>query len=97
MATFTNQATLSYNGITVSSNIAVGEMLEVLEITKTAANSTYVPGDELTYAVSLINTGATALDGITLTDDLGGYTFGTVGTLYPLSYVAGSLLYYSSF
>ena len=31
MATFTNQATLTYNGIRVSSNIATGEMLEVLE------------------------------------------------------------------
>lgn len=94
MATFTNQATLSYNGITVSSNITTGQILEVLEISKTAAHDTYVPGDELTYAVSLVNTGATALGGITLTDDLGGYTFGTVGTLYPLSFVDGSLLYY---
>ncbi|MBP0990646.1 MAG: DUF11 domain-containing protein, partial [Oscillospiraceae bacterium] len=56
-------------------------MLEVLEISKTAASETYVPADELTYSISLINTGNTALNGITLTDDLGGYTFGTVGTV----------------
>lgn len=85
MATFTNQATLTYNGITVSSNITTGEMLEVLQISKSATQDTYVPGDELTYTVSLVNTGATALENITLTDDLGGYTFGTVGTVYPLS------------
>ncbi|MBO4693547.1 MAG: DUF11 domain-containing protein [Clostridia bacterium] len=94
MATFTNQATLTYNGVTVSSNITTGEMLEVLEISKTAAHSTYVPGDELTYTVSLINTGATTLNGITLTDDLGGYNFGQIGTLYPLSFIDDSLLYY---
>ncbi len=94
MATFTNQATLSYNGVTVSSNVAVGEILEALQVSKTAAHGTYVPGDELTYTVALLNTGVTAIDGITLTDDLGGYTFGTVGTLYPLSFVDGSLLYY---
>ena len=94
MATFTNQATLTYNGVRVSSNVASGEMLEVLEISKTAAPDTYVPGDELTYSVALINTGNSALSGITLTDDLGGYTFGTVGTLYPLSFVAGSVIYY---
>ena len=94
MATFTNQATLSYNGIRVSSNIATGEMLAVLEISKTALNDTYVPGDELTYSVSLINTGNTALTGITLTDDLGGYTFGTVGTVYPLSLTDTTVLYY---
>lgn len=94
MATFTNQATLSYNGIRVSSNIATGEMLEVLEISKTAASATYVPADELTYSVSLINTGSTALTGITLTDDLGGYTFGTAGTVYPLSLVDSTVIYY---
>ena len=94
MATFTNQATLTYNGIRVSSNIATGEMLEVLEISKTAASATYVPGDELTYSVSLINTGATPLTGITITDDLGGYTFGTAGTVYPLALADNNVLYY---
>lgn len=94
MATFTNQATLSYNGIRVSSNIATGEMLEVLEISKTAASATYVPADELTYSVSLINTGSTPLTGITLTDDLGGYTFGTAGTVYPLALVDTAVVYY---
>ncbi|MBO7520495.1 MAG: DUF11 domain-containing protein [Clostridia bacterium] len=94
MATFTNQATLTYNGISISSNIATGEMLEVLEISKTAASATYVPGDELTYSVSLINTGDTALNGITLTDDLGGYTYGTAGTVYPLALADNNVLYY---
>lgn len=94
MATFTNQATLTYNGLTVASNIAVGEMLEVLEISKNAAQDTYVPGDELTYTVSLINTGSAALSGITLTDDLGGYEFGETAILYPLEFISGSLLYY---
>ena len=94
MATFTNQATLTYNGIRVSSNIATGEMLEVLEISKTAASDTYVPADELTYSVSLINTGSTPLTGITLTDDLGGYTFGTVGTVYPLTLADTAVVYY---
>ncbi|MBO4433452.1 MAG: hypothetical protein J5852_07975 [Clostridia bacterium] len=94
MATFTNQATLTYNGIRVSSNIATGEMLEVLEISKTAAGTTYVPADELTYSVSLINTGSTPLTGITLTDDLGGYTFGTVGTVYPLTLADTAVVYY---
>ena len=36
MATFTNQATLTYNGGTASSNITTGELLEVLTATKTA-------------------------------------------------------------
>ncbi|MBR4910999.1 MAG: DUF11 domain-containing protein [Clostridia bacterium] len=94
MATFTNQATLTYNGITLSSNIATGEMLEVLEISKTASSATYVPGDELTYTVALINTGATVLTGITVTDDMGGYTFGTAGTVYPLALSDTAVLLY---
>ena len=94
MATFTNQATLTYNGVTVSSNITTGEMLEVLEISKTAASDTYVPGDELTYTVSLINTGSTALNNVTITDNLGGYTFGSVGTVYPLALSGEDVLLY---
>ena len=36
MATFTNQATLRYNGNVVNSNITTGELLEVLAASKTA-------------------------------------------------------------
>ena len=93
MATFTNKATLSYNGGSVDSNTVTGELLEVLSITKTAVLDEYTPGDSVTYVIALRNTGPTALTGLTLTDDLGGYPFGA-GTLYPLTYVAGSATYY---
>ena len=36
MATFTNRATLSYNGRTTDSNTVVGTFLETLSVTKTA-------------------------------------------------------------
>ena len=70
MATITNQAALSYNGITTLSNIAVGELVEVLTVTKTAADTTYTPGGTKTYAISLVNSGATAFTGLTITDTL---------------------------
>ena len=89
MAIFSNQATLTYNGSSTNSNIVYGELLEVLTATKTAVEGSYTPGDRLTYVVTLRNTGTTALTGLTVTDDLGGYTFGT-GTVYPLTYVADS-------
>ena len=38
MATFTNQAILTYNNTTTSSNIVEGELVEVLSATKTAVN-----------------------------------------------------------
>ena len=93
MAIFSNQATLTYNGGTTNSNIVYGELLEVLNATKTAVEGTYQPGDLVTYVVTLRNTGTTALTGLTISDDLGGYPFGT-GTLYPLTYEADSVLYY---
>ena len=75
MASFTNMATLSYNGSQINSNVVTGELQDALTVTKTAVSGSYRPGDTVTYVVTLTNTG-TALTGLTLTDDLGGYTAG---------------------
>ena len=97
MAQFTNQATLSYNGSVVNSNVAVGEILEALSAQKTAVRETYVAGDTITYVISLRNAGAAAWTGLTVSDDLGAYAFGTPAeTVYPLEYVAPSIQYYSN-
>ena len=89
MALFSNQATLVYNGNTTNSNIAYGEILDVLAATKTAVEGTYTPGGLVTYVVTLRNTGTGALNGLTITDNLGAYTVGGV-TVTPLTYEAGS-------
>ena len=96
MATFTNQATLTYNGSTVVSNVAVGEYRAALDVAKAASGTTYVPGEPVTYVVSLRNTGETALTGFTVTDNLGAYTLTSGTTVYPLSYVAGSVMLYQN-
>ena len=93
MAQFTNQAQLSYNNATINSNVAVGEVLEVLTAAKTAVTETYTQGDTVTYAISAVNSGAIPLTGITVTDNLGAYQFAET-TLYPLSYVDGSVRLY---
>ena len=93
MATFTNQATLRYNGNVVNSNITTGELIEVLSATKTAVIDEYTQGSEITYVIQIVNSGNIAFTGLTLTDNLGEYTFGT-GTLVPLDYVDGSVQYY---
>ena len=95
MATFTNQATLTYNGQTTTSNVTVGELVETLTAAKTAVVPTYDPDGRVTYVISLVNSGATPLTGLTVTDDLGGYTFNGA-TVYPLSYTAGSVRYYQN-
>ena len=93
MASFTNFATLSYNGGTTNSNIVTGEILEALTAVKTAVSANYSAGDRITYALSLVNTGTAAVTDYTVTDNLGGYTVGA-NTVYPLAYNAGSVRYY---
>ena len=93
MATFFNQATLRYNNTVTNSNIASGELVEVLSVTKTAVRDTYQVGEDITYAVSILNSGTVPFAGLTVTDDLGAYTVGTT-TVTPLTYGEGSVRYY---
>ncbi|MBR5538747.1 MAG: hypothetical protein IKU61_02485 [Clostridia bacterium] len=95
MAIFTNQATLSYNGTTVNSNIVTGNIVEVLAASKTAVGGTFSVGDDITYIISITNSGAIPFTNVTVTDNLGEYDFGT-GTLTPLDYVEGSAVYYQN-
>ena len=95
MATFFNQATLSYNGNVRSSNITSGEIINVLSATKSAVTDTYSTNDDIVYIISIVNTGTSAFNGITITDDLGEYTVaGTAVTAVPLTYVEDSVKYY---
>lgn len=92
MAIYTNQATLSYNNVVVNSNIATGEILEVLNIQKSALNSFYDNNSIITYVLTLNNTGSNVLTDLTVTDNLGAYVYNTL-TLVPLTYVDGSIRY----
>ena len=95
MAIFTNQATLTYNGSSTNSNIAYGEILDVLVATKTAVEGSYTPGQIVTYVVTLRNTGNASLTGLVVTDDLGGYDFNGA-TVYPLTYEDGSVALFTN-
>ncbi len=92
MPTFSNTATLTYNGITVTSNTVTGEITQVLTAWKTASVDSYRQGDDITYIVGIRNSGATDFNGVTLTDDLGAYTAGTA-TPVPLTYTGDPVLY----
>ena len=95
MAIFSNQATLTYNGNSTNSNIAYGEILDVLVATKTSVEGSYSPGQLVTYVVTLRNTGNTSLNGLLVTDNLGGYDFNGT-TVYPLTYEDGSVALFSN-
>lgn len=98
MATFTNQATLTYSNIIIRSNIVTGEIIpNEGEITaaKTAAFDRYNRNSTVIYTLRIENTTNEDIEGLTVTDNLGGYPFGTPEeTVYPLEYIAGSVQYY---
>lgn len=93
MARFTNFATLSYNGGTTDSNTVTGELLEALLLNKTSVLNDYAVRDNVTYIISIVNSGTAPITDLTVTDDLGSYTLNEE-TLYPLTYINGSLRYY---
>ena len=95
MAFFTNQAQLRYGNEITNSNITVGEIQEVLTVTKTAVKETYRQGGTVTYIISIVNAGTAEYTGLTLSDDLGTYAFGTT-TRTPLDYSAGPIRYYQN-
>lgn len=95
MATFFNQARLSYNGITTTSNMVTGEVVDALTATKTAVVETYTRGDRITYVINLVNTGTAPYTDLTITDNLGSYTVES-GTATPLNYTDGSMQYYQN-
>ncbi len=93
MATFTNQAAISYNGITVNSNIVTGEITQALTVTKNAVTDAYRQGDTITYVIALRNTGTVPYTDLTIADDLGTYNTGTADVT-PLSFNGEPILYY---
>lgn len=93
MAQFTNQAQLRYGNAVTNSNIAVGEILEVLSVKKTAVSDTYRSNGNVTYVISILNSGTTPITSLTLNDDLGTYAFNTL-SLTPLTYLTDSVKYY---
>lgn len=95
MATFTNRATLSYNNGSTNSNIVTGEITEVLSASKTTLEDDYDANCPNTYLISITNSGSAAFTGLTVTDNLGQYSFNT-DTRTPLNYIDGSLRYFSN-
>ena len=65
MARFTNQAQLKYGNAVTNSNIAVGEILEVLSASKMAVRDTYGQNDSVTYLIALVNSGTVPVTGLT--------------------------------
>ena len=61
---------MRYGRSIANSNIAVGEILEVLSAAKEAVRNTYRQNDTITYVISIVNAGTLAYTGLTITDKL---------------------------
>lgn len=96
MATFYNQATLTFDGKTLTSNQTEGEVVTRVTLTKTAVSSDYGPDENIVYAITLVNTDDTAKTNVTVADNLGIFQPAAGPEIVPLSYVGGSVLYYQN-
>ena len=95
MATFYNQATLSYNGNVTSSNVTTGVIPEVLTAQKNAVNPNYTAYGSVANVVSRINNGNTDMTNVKVVDDLGSYLpAGSTEEVAPLTYMTGSATSY---
>lgn len=98
MAIITNQANLTYTyGATtasVTSNVAETEWNAALSAEKQALENAYREGSALTYLIALKNTGAAAVENLTITDNLGAYTpAGAAAPVVPLTFTGNASLY----
>ena len=94
-----NRAQITFNygnvtGASAASNLASTTLQGPLSVSKNSLNTSYSAGDELTYIITLENTGNTAIEGVTVTDDLGRFTPpGMTLPVTPLTYVGPAQLY----
>ncbi|MBO5787003.1 MAG: hypothetical protein J6R45_06730, partial [Clostridia bacterium] len=97
MATIiTNRATVNYSygrssAVTVS-NTASTVLNGTVEISKFALSNAYRAGGDITYIITVTNSGNSALEDITVADDLGSIEFGN-GRLKTLDYIGPAQLY----
>lgn len=95
MATIENFATVSYTSggvaATTVSNTAEIELTSSVALTKETLGDTYTGDADITYILSVRNTSSSPITNLTVTDDLGTFTFDTL-ELTPLTYTGPAIL-----
>ena len=92
----TNQASLQYQygdtNATVLSNIATAVLEQPLSVEKTSLRDEYRAGDTPTFVLRIVNSGNAALNNVTVRDDLGTFTSGTV-SVTPYAFLPDAILF----
>ena len=95
MATIENFATVRYTsgGVTETkvSNLAEIGLESAVILTKNTLGNTYTENSTLTYIITVTNTSSSAINDITVSDNLGSFDFGAQ-ELTPLTYTPPALL-----
>lgn len=88
--TITNRANLQYTygavTETVASNLASTVLNDPLTVTKSALETAYRNGEDLTYVITMINGSDATLTNVKITDDLGTYDVAQGVSVTPLTY-----------
>jgi uncharacterized repeat protein (TIGR01451 family) len=96
MAIINNQAQISFHYGTHTgsaiSNIASTNLEGPLTASKNALESVYHRDQQITYIVTINNTGATALSNVVIVDNLGTTSLGSIN-ITPLDYIGPAMLY----
>lgn len=94
-----NRAQITFNygnvtGASATSNLATTTLQGPLTVSKNSLNPSYSAGDQLTYVITLENTGSTTISDVTITDNLGRFTPPEMtDPVTPLTYVGPAQLY----
>ncbi len=92
----TNQASLQYQygdtNATVLSNIATAVLEQPLSVEKTSLRDEYRAGDTPTFVLRIVNSGNAVLNNVTVRDDLGTFTSGTV-SVTPYAFLPDAILF----
>ncbi|MBE6548592.1 MAG: DUF11 domain-containing protein [Ruminococcaceae bacterium] len=94
-----NRAQITFNygnvqGASAASNLATTTLQGPLNVIKNSLNTSYSANDELTYIITLENTGNSAIDGVVVTDNLGRFTPPNMTQpVTPLTYIGPAQLY----
>lgn len=96
MATIENFATVRFTSggveTTRISNLAEVGLESAITFTKTAVGDSYDGGGTVTYILSAVNTSASPINNITVTDDLGTFLIGETSEVTPLEFLSPAVL-----
>lgn len=97
MNTFTNKATLDFNGKIITSNSVQGIILDKIIVSKAVVKNNYKRvGDTIVYTIGINNKTNNDIVNVVFNDNLGEYPISDEAKVVPLTYSVGSLRFFEN-